>query len=451
MKKTKTKDKFEIKLNLDEQQKKLVEDKNKFVKSRDTKIGQESQKQQFIPDDKKEIFKPFKSPDPEKINNYFPEQLIAIKEQLTQLNAITPKTFEKVQLVDSKDPKLDVFFKFIVNGKEITMHHYYYLSRHPEMEVLEEAINTDLAFKELFISFHPLSVRIGFTTQEPLLIIKAPYSKNKPISIPLLEVWNKKNINIKKIMSRVKQIQDISISKFETNLIGMQGAIWEPSLKVTLPVFKATPLLKLSKIINRIIGRSWRRNGPVALEELSFVRIAHRDFEGKIKAGELIVHKDVANDVIEIFKELFKNQFKIKQVKLIDCYFKPEERCQEGKDIEEQIDQRSMDDNNTSALFVRKVTKGDRWSHHSVGKAIDINPKQNPYVQYEDTTCTKPKVVLPTESKIFVNRKDYQEGMINQGVIDAFKKRGWFWGGDWKNSNTKDYQHFSKLDRYEIV
>ncbi len=67
---------------------------------------------------------------------------------------------------------------------------------------------------------------------------------------------------------------------------------------------------------------------------------------------------------------------------------------------------------------------------------MDINPVQNPYI--------KNNVVEPGNSRDYIDRKNIRKGMIVKGdaCYNAFKKRGWTWGGEWKS--LKDYQHFEK-------
>jgi hypothetical protein len=95
--------------------------------------------------------------------------------------------------------------------------------------------------------------------------------------------------------------------------------------------------------------------------------------------------------------------------------------------------------NNTSAYNCRKVTGGTSWSEHSYGKAIDINPIQNPYVNGS--------TVLPSAGKSYVSRSTYKKGMIRSGdvVTKSFAAAGWTWGGSYRT--LKDYQHFSVSGR----
>ncbi|WP_129598357.1 M15 family metallopeptidase [Anaerophilus nitritogenes] len=176
-------------------------------------------------------------------------------------------------------------------------------------------------------------------------------------------------------------------------------------------------------IKQKIQGISWKENPFVSLDDLAYVKICYVGFDDQDHQGELIVHKKVAKEVVEIFEELYKAKFPIEKIKLIDKYG--------------ASDELSMQDNNTSAFCFREVTGSSKnLSKHSYGIAIDINPIQNPYI--------KGKKISPLQGKQYINRLNMQKGMIfkNDVCYNAFKSRGWTWGGDWKS--LKDYQHFEK-------
>ncbi|MFZ5354099.1 MAG: M15 family metallopeptidase [Bacillota bacterium] len=176
-------------------------------------------------------------------------------------------------------------------------------------------------------------------------------------------------------------------------------------------------------IIDRINGVSWIPEAPVKLEELRYITVAYWGFDDRTHRGELIVHEKLAEEVIEIFTELYDNKYPIYKISLIDDY--------------DGDDNRSMEDNNTSAFNYRSVPGSSRLSKHSYGTAIDINPVQNPYVDGNN--------VYPETGKDYLDRSNIRKGMIIEGDIcyNAFVGRGWIWGGSWKS--TKDYQHFQKL------
>ena len=172
-------------------------------------------------------------------------------------------------------------------------------------------------------------------------------------------------------------------------------------------------------------GKSYPKDALIPLEDLRYVQVKHIGFDGEGRQGELVVHKSVSCEVVDIFKELYEVQYPIEKMRLVDYY--------------DANDQKSMADNNSSSFCWRMITSGGLLSYHALGLAIDINPLQNPYV--------RGSVIEPIEGKTFVNREQKVRGMIfeNDAAVRAFKKRGWKWGGNWKkNKGYYDLQHFEK-------
>ncbi len=169
---------------------------------------------------------------------------------------------------------------------------------------------------------------------------------------------------------------------------------------------------------------SWRPGCPVNLEDLRYLRVQHWRFDGTVATGELVVHADAADDMVTVFGELFGDRFPIEQMVLVDTY---------GGD-----DDRSMAANNTSGFNCR-TAGGTRWSEHAYGRAVDINPIQNPHVTGSS--------VEPDAGRRYTDRDDLRPGMIRAdgAVVAAFGRVGWKWGGTW--SSSKDYQHFSPSGR----
>lgn len=171
---------------------------------------------------------------------------------------------------------------------------------------------------------------------------------------------------------------------------------------------------------------SWRAGCPVGLDDLRLLRLSFWGFDGRALTGEMVVHEDVAASVVTVFRKLFEAHFPIQRMRLVDDF---------GGD-----DQRSMAANNTSAFNCRR-SSGDAgaWSEHAHGRAIDINPIQNPYVSGG--------TVEPAAGAAYLDRSSGARGLIRAGdvVVRAFRSIGWGWGGDW--TRTKDYQHFSRSGR----
>ena len=176
-------------------------------------------------------------------------------------------------------------------------------------------------------------------------------------------------------------------------------------------------------IKNKMLGSSMSKNEPISFDDLSYLKLTYYGFDEKTHIGEMIVNKDVAEEVVEIFKELYMEKYPIEKIKLIDEY--------------NASDELSMKDNNSSSFCYRTVSGTDVISNHGKGVAIDINPLYNPHV---NTSTNK---VSPDTAYDYVNRNTVVKGMIVKGdaCYNAFIKRGWSWGGNWRNP---DYQHFEK-------
>ncbi|MEJ6680800.1 MAG: M15 family metallopeptidase [Flavobacteriales bacterium] len=155
---------------------------------------------------------------------------------------------------------------------------------------------------------------------------------------------------------------------------------------------------------------------------LQSVKVAYLNLDGETQMGELIVHHELTEEVVDIFREIYECKFPIEKMMPINLY-----DCNDDK---------SMEDNNTSAFNYRTVSGSRKLSDHSFGRAIDINPLFNPYIRRSK--------VQPENGRKYTDRGSHVEGMIqeNDCVVQEFKSRGWQWGGDWKYS--KDYQHFYK-------
>ena len=177
-----------------------------------------------------------------------------------------------------------------------------------------------------------------------------------------------------------------------------------------------------AKLRHRMTGNSWHRGCPVGLGDLRLLKVTHLDFRGDATQGRLVVNEDDAKGMLRVLRRAYAKRFPIRRMELIDRY---------GAD-----DHRSMRHDNTSAFNCRFVNGTSRWSLHAYGRAIDINPRENPYVDGD--------YVSPPEGRPFADRSDHRKGMLyGHGSVARAMKRiiGWRWAGSW--SGARDYQHFS--------
>jgi hypothetical protein len=166
---------------------------------------------------------------------------------------------------------------------------------------------------------------------------------------------------------------------------------------------------------------SWHEGCPVAISDLRVLRLSFWGFDGEAHTGLLMVNADVAADVVRAMRNLFDARFPVRRMVLVDAY---------GAD-----DERSMRADNTSGFNCRGVPGSGSWSQHAFGRAIDLNPLENPEI--------RDGVVDPPSAGPYVDRTRHATGMIHAGdaAVRAFASIGWGWGGSWHS--LKDYQHFS--------
>lgn len=150
------------------------------------------------------------------------------------------------------------------------------------------------------------------------------------------------------------------------------------------------------------------------------VDVTYYGFDGKLHAGQLVVHRSLVRDIREIFTAVRKAKFPIHSAIPVS-----------GAGMG-WSDASSMRINNTSAFNYRAMAGSSRMSLHAYGCAIDINPVQNPYLK--GTICQPPGGSYEVNKPGTLTAESI--------VVKEFLKRGWRWGGNW--TTLKDYQHFEK-------
>ena len=240
------------------------------------------------------------------------------------------------------------------------------------------------------------------------------------IAVAILSLSNisrlEKNINEENALLQANnEVQE------ENNTLSINNEEEQKENKNT-SIFTSQPISE--DILERMIGNSIPEESKdkINIDELSYLKITHWGFDEKSHIGEMVVNRKLADDVLAIFKEVYEKKYPIEKMKLIDDY---------GAN-----DEASMKDNNTSAFCYRVVANTKKLSNHSKGASIDINPLYNPYISG--------KVISPANAKKYTDRNINEKGTIKKGddLYNAFIKRGWTWGGEWKSK--KDYQHFEK-------
>ena len=172
----------------------------------------------------------------------------------------------------------------------------------------------------------------------------------------------------------------------------------------------------------RMRGVSYPAHATIPLEDLRYLRLSFVDFDGQSQVGELVCNKQIADDLVDIFRELYKARYPIRSIRLIDDF--------DGKD------DASMAADNTSCFNYRPKSGGRSLSKHALGLAVDINPLENPYV--------RGRTILPADAEPYVDREQSFPHKIDKNDLcyKLFRQHGFTWGGSW--GPLKDYQHFEK-------
>lgn len=179
----------------------------------------------------------------------------------------------------------------------------------------------------------------------------------------------------------------------------------------------------------RITGISYPADdssAAISYDTLRYVKVMYYNFEGESQTGELICHKAIAQDLVEIFYGLYEARYPIEKIALIDDY--------------QGDDELSMQDNNTSCFNYRNRPSGS-LSNHAYGLAIDLNPFYNPFVTTRKDGTSN---VAPAGSEPYADRSQDFSYKIDEEDLAyrLFTEHGFTWGGNWRSS--KDYQHFEK-------
>ena len=155
-------------------------------------------------------------------------------------------------------------------------------------------------------------------------------------------------------------------------------------------------------------------------EQLRSLRINHFNFNGEVQRGQLIVNADVASSLVRILTRLYEEKFPIRRMRPVEAY---------GGDTNARLRA-----DNTSAFNCRRADQINApyaESPHANGRAIDINPRENPWL---DLRCD---CWLPTPK--YKARAGGPGSIDRQSVVwRAFKAEGWIW----QNIDVPDYMHF---------
>jgi hypothetical protein len=191
---------------------------------------------------------------------------------------------------------------------------------------------------------------------------------------------------------------------------------------------------RVDPVPDDVLARStWADECPVDADDLRWVRLSFWGFDGRRHTGELLVNADVADAIVRVFRQLFAARFPLEEMRITRA---------------DELDaEPTGDGNNTGSFTCRPLPGTTIWSEHAYGRAVDVNPFQNPYIKPPNARGVPGDMLIPELSAAYVDRSRQATGTIHPGdtVVQAFAAVGWEWGGNWQKA--KDYMHFSANGR----
>ena len=178
------------------------------------------------------------------------------------------------------------------------------------------------------------------------------------------------------------------------------------------------------EVFERMYGKSFKEDCTLPREDLRYLHVLHVDLNGEEREGEMVVNYHIADDVLDILRQLYEAKYPIEKIRLVDEY-----------DADDEL---SMEDNNSSCFNFRFISHTTRVSKHGLGLAVDINTLYNPYTKVVDGE----RIVEPVTGEPYLDREaDFPCKIDHEDLCyKLFAEHGFEWGGDWED--RKDYQHF---------
>ncbi len=182
-----------------------------------------------------------------------------------------------------------------------------------------------------------------------------------------------------------------------------------------------------TQVHDLIASGEWHRGCPVWPSQLRVLSYRYHGFDRETHIGQIVVNENVAHPLATVFHELFRLGFPIRDGAFLSTYGAHPDR---SGDVTASFECRQA--------VPSPCTGGSgtgHWSMHAYGEAVDLDPRENPYV---GCGMTRDKTALS-----YMKRSNVRPGMVTPAIYRrTFAKIGWGWGGSWSGS-TKDYMHFS--------
>jgi hypothetical protein len=204
-------------------------------------------------------------------------------------------------------------------------------------------------------------------------------------------------------------------------------AVLSVAATTTQHASKQTGIARLThaqRVAIRAAGE-WHPGCPVLLSQVRVLSYRYYGFDRKTHIGQIVVNERVASPLTKVFGKLYRMRFPIRDGAFSSTY---------GPHPDSSGDVTASFECRDAAASPCTDGRTHHWSMHAYGEAVDLDPRENPYV---GCGMTRDKTALS-----YMKRSHHRPGMVTRAVVRAFASIGWGWGGSWFGS-TKDYMHFS--------
>lgn len=206
-------------------------------------------------------------------------------------------------------------------------------------------------------------------------------------------------------------------------------------------IFENKDIRENDDVYQRINGKSYQKNDDIPLDDLTYIKMLHYNYDGDIVVGEMIVNKVIIDEVREVFSNLFLLKYQINSMRLIDDFWDKDGITS---------DRNSVASNNSSGFCYRKIPNKITLSNHALGLAIDINPLDNPYTPRNSDGTFDYSLLTDYEKNLLVDREEKAKEnkhiiTLNDSICKVFASVGYECGGIWPLQSDEfscDWQHF---------
>lgn len=172
------------------------------------------------------------------------------------------------------------------------------------------------------------------------------------------------------------------------------------------------------EIYDKIFGITLFDDSPVTREDLVYLTVPYYNFNGEDAIGHIIVNKNISEEVLDIFSELYNAKYPIEKMDIAEEYDSMQSALLNSTELA------SKGNNNTCALYYS--SENGEFSPHASGLAIDLNPKINPSRDIYGAPVPK-NAGRYANNENLTDTEKYAKITEDSDIYRIFTDHGWTW------------------------